>query len=206
MGTGIGGGLIVDGRPFSGSRGAAEEIGHVVVAAGGALCSCGRRGCVEGYAGRRSMAGVASAMVEAGRSTVLFDIRDQEGKTKLTSKVWARALAEDDELAGDDRDVAVAADVPAYLEPAGPGEHRAQAHEVEVKLGHRTKTLLAGRSLVHAEALLRQRQPQHVPDPRVVLDQQDRAATRTQPASALAHGSGPRLPSASVHAHLHRPV
>ncbi len=99
MGTGIGGGLILDGRPFAGSRGAAGEIGHVVVTAGGALCSCGRRGCVEGYAGRRSMAGVASAMVDAGWRTALFDIRDDEGKTKLTSKVWARALSEGDELA-----------------------------------------------------------------------------------------------------------
>ena len=37
MGTGIGGGLILDGRPFQGSRGAAGEIGHVVVRSGGAL-------------------------------------------------------------------------------------------------------------------------------------------------------------------------
>ncbi|GIF01863.1 hypothetical protein Ari01nite_93270 [Paractinoplanes rishiriensis] len=50
MGTGIGGGLTLDGRPFSGARGAAWEIGHVVVQAGGALCSCGRRGCAEAYA------------------------------------------------------------------------------------------------------------------------------------------------------------
>lgn len=107
MGTGIGGGLILGGRPFTGSRGAAGEVGHVVVDAGGALCTCGRRGCAEGYAGRRSMAGVAAAMVEAGRSTSLFRIRDDEGKTKLTSKVWARALSEDDELAGELFDMAV---------------------------------------------------------------------------------------------------
>ena len=107
LGTGIGGGLILGGRPFHGSRGAAGEVGHVVVAAGGALCSCGRRGCAEAYAGRRSMAGVASAMVEAGRSTALFDIRDEEGKEKLTSKVWARALADGDELAGELFDMAV---------------------------------------------------------------------------------------------------
>lgn len=101
MGTGIGGGLILDGRPFNGSRGAAGEIGHVIVRAGGALCTCGRRGCVEGYAGRRSMAGVVSAMVDAARPTALYRIRDDERKTKLTSKVWARALAEDDELASE---------------------------------------------------------------------------------------------------------
>ncbi len=99
MGTGIGGGLILDGRPFNGSRGAAGEIGHVVVLAGGALCTCGRRGCAEAYAGRRSMRGVASAMVDAGWETSLFDIRDEEGKTGLTSKVWSKALDGGDKLA-----------------------------------------------------------------------------------------------------------
>lgn len=99
MGTGIGGALVLDGRPFNGSRGAAGEIGHVVVQPGGALCSCSRRGCVEAYAGRRSMTATAEAMVDAGRKSSLFDIRDDEGKEKLTSKVWARALDENDALA-----------------------------------------------------------------------------------------------------------
>jgi glucokinase len=54
---------------------------------------------VEAYAGRRSMAAIATAMVEAGRSTSLFEIRDAEGKQRLTSKVWARALEEADALA-----------------------------------------------------------------------------------------------------------
>lgn len=99
MGTGIGGGLILDGRPYGGSRGAAGEIGHVIVLAGGALCTCGRRGCAEAYAGRRSMRGAATTMVDAGWKTSLFDIRDDEGKTKLTSTVWAQALENKDELA-----------------------------------------------------------------------------------------------------------
>lgn len=107
MGTGIGGGLILDGRPFQGSRGAAGEIGHVIVQAGGALCTCGRRGCVEAYAGRRAMAGVVSAMVDAGRPTSLYRIQEEEGKARLTSRVWARALEEGDVLAGELYDLAV---------------------------------------------------------------------------------------------------
>ncbi len=107
MGTGVGGALILDGRPFNGSRGAAGEIGHVIVRAGGALCSCGRRGCVEAYAGRRSMAAIAASMVDAGRQTSLFAIRDDEGKTRLTSKVWARALEESDSLAEQLFDMAI---------------------------------------------------------------------------------------------------
>ena len=107
MGTGIGGGLILDGRPFGGSRGSAGELGHVIVRADGALCACGRRGCVEAYAGRASMAATAEAMVDAGRATSLFDIRDDEGKAGLTSRVWARALDEGDELAVELFDTAI---------------------------------------------------------------------------------------------------
>ncbi len=99
LGTGVGGALILDGRPYVGSRGAAGEVGHVVVQVGGALCSCGRRGCVEAYAGRRSMGGAASTMVDAGWPTSLFEIRDEEGKPSLTSKVWAKALDDEDPLA-----------------------------------------------------------------------------------------------------------
>ncbi len=51
MGTGIGGGLILDGLPFTGAHGASGEIGHVIIREAGALCRCGRRGCVEAYAG-----------------------------------------------------------------------------------------------------------------------------------------------------------
>ena len=101
MGTGIGGALILGGRPYDGQGGAAGEIGHVVVRAGGALCGCGRRGCVEAYAGRRSMEAAAEVMTAAGRSTALFDIRDKHHKTSLTSKVWATALAQHDPLAGE---------------------------------------------------------------------------------------------------------
>lgn len=107
MGTGIGGGLILDGRPFAGSHGAAGEIGHMIIRQGGALCTCGRRGCTEAYAGRRSMRGIVTAMIDAGRTTSLLDIRDDEDKKKLTSKVWARALDEGDELAGQLFDTAV---------------------------------------------------------------------------------------------------
>ncbi len=107
MGTGIGGGLILDGRPFAGARGAAGEIGHVTVHPGGALCSCGRRGCVEAYAGRRMMRGAVEGMVEAGRHTSLYEIRDDEGKSTFTSKVWARALEEGDELTVELFDLAI---------------------------------------------------------------------------------------------------
>lgn len=51
LGTGVGGGLILDGRLYRGATGAAGELGHQVVRVGGQRCACGRRGCLEAYAG-----------------------------------------------------------------------------------------------------------------------------------------------------------
>lgn len=98
LGTGIGGGLIVDGKPFNGARGAAGEIGHVIVHAGGELCDCGRRGCAEAYAGRRKMTETVQKRQAAGRASKLFAIQQDEGKPTATSKVWAHALENEDPL------------------------------------------------------------------------------------------------------------
>jgi glucokinase len=97
-GTGVGGGLILDGKPWLG-RGGAGEIGHMVVKIGGARCPCGRRGCLEAYAGRAAMEAKARRQVEKGRHTDLFKIMEQRGRTKLTSAVWARAIDHKDKLA-----------------------------------------------------------------------------------------------------------
>ena len=50
LGTGVGGGFIINGAVWHGSTGIAGEIGHIVIAAGGRKCSCGARGCLEAYA------------------------------------------------------------------------------------------------------------------------------------------------------------
>jgi len=97
-GTGVGGGLVLDGKPWVG-RGAAGEIGHVVVEIDGARCTCGRRGCMEAYAGRSAMEAHVAKQVEKGRSTDLFKLMKERKRTRLTSGIWARALEHGDELA-----------------------------------------------------------------------------------------------------------
>jgi glucokinase len=97
-GTGVGGGLILDGKPWIG-RGAAGEIGHVVVRRGGARCTCGRRGCMEAYAGRLAMEIKARKEVKKGAKTDLFRIMEEHGRDRLTSGVWERALDHGDDLA-----------------------------------------------------------------------------------------------------------
>lgn len=98
-GTGVGGGVILDGHQWDG-RGSAGEIGHVCVQhIDGELCGCGRRGCMEAYAGRGRMEAAARAAVAAGETTRLFEIMQDRGKTRLASGVWQHAAEEGDALA-----------------------------------------------------------------------------------------------------------
>jgi glucokinase len=97
-GTGVGGGLILDGKPWIG-RGAAGEVGHMVVKRGGARCTCGRKGCMEAYAGRLAMEIKARKEVKKGARTDLFRIMEERGRDRLTSGVWEQALKHGDDLA-----------------------------------------------------------------------------------------------------------
>ncbi len=97
-GTGVGGALVIRGKRWLG-RGAAGEIGHTVVKMGGARCECGRRGCLEAYAGRGAMESKARRAASRGTKTILFELMEKRGRTRLTSGIWARALDRDDKLA-----------------------------------------------------------------------------------------------------------
>jgi len=97
-GTGIGGAVVIGGKRWLG-RGAAGEIGHTVIKVGGAKCECGRRGCLEAYAGRGAMEAKARREAAHGTKTDLFELAEKHGRTRLTSGIWARALERDDKLA-----------------------------------------------------------------------------------------------------------
>jgi len=97
-GTGVGGGIIIGGTPYKG-RGAAGEIGHTMVRAGGAMCRCGHRGHLEAYAGRAAMEERARRMIGKGVKSSLLSIMEARGRDRMTSGVWGRALEHDDKLA-----------------------------------------------------------------------------------------------------------
>jgi glucokinase len=97
-GTGVGGGVILDGTPWHG-RGGAGEIGHMVVRENGRRCPCGRKGCLEAYAGRAAMEARARRLHTDGVRTHLFDIAEEHGRDRLTSGIWERALEHGDRLA-----------------------------------------------------------------------------------------------------------
>lgn len=109
VGTGVGAGLILHGEPYEGSVGGAGEFGHTVVVLNGAVCPCGRRGCVEAYAGRRAIGHAAERAVAAGRETVLFSIVEQRGARTVTAGAIQEALDKGDTLVADLLDEAVAA-------------------------------------------------------------------------------------------------
>jgi glucokinase len=98
VGTGVGAGLILDGTPYFGVHGGAGEFGHMVVELDGVECPCGRRGCVEAYAGRRALADAVEAAVARGEETVLPDLMKERGKSRLGSGVFRAALDAGDRL------------------------------------------------------------------------------------------------------------
>lgn len=71
VGSGIGSGLVLNGRLYEGATGVAGEIGHVKVHPGGRTCGCGEKGCLEAYAGGHNLGRRAGEAIAAGRETSL---------------------------------------------------------------------------------------------------------------------------------------
>ena len=71
----------------------------MVVKRGGAECPCGRRGCMEAYAGRKAMEAEARKRHADGEKTDLFKLMEKHEKPRLTSGIWERAIDHEDKLA-----------------------------------------------------------------------------------------------------------
>lgn len=104
LGTGVGGGILTDGRLYRGAGGGAAELGHVIVCGGGELCTCGSYGCLEMYASGRALARFAKG--NAGDQTY-----DPQG---LLAK-----LEEDGDLEGEEVGRLIKQGYPGALVAAG---------------------------------------------------------------------------------------
>jgi len=97
LGTGIGGGIISDGRLVHGTADNAAELGHIIIYPAGRLCGCGQRGCVEAHASASSTARRATEAVEAGAESSLKKVLEEKGR--ITCKDVYQHLADGDKLA-----------------------------------------------------------------------------------------------------------
>ena len=97
LGTGIGGGIISDGRLLRGSSGNAAELGHTIVQTNGRLCTCGQKGCGEAYASAMNTAKRAAEAIEAGAKSSLKEVLKKN--SQITCKDVYEHLAKGDKLA-----------------------------------------------------------------------------------------------------------
>lgn len=97
VGTGIGGGIVLDGRIHRGRRFSAAEIGHISLFEGGRQCGCGLCGCFEAHASRTAIERDIREALAEGRSSVISDLADLS-EPKIRSGSFARAIEADDAL------------------------------------------------------------------------------------------------------------
>src|SRR5438067_13910661 len=101
VGTGIGSGIVQNGRLYTGLTGTAGEVGHMTVEAGGRICGCGSRVCREAYASRTAITKAIMAEIHHGRSSLLAEDADhqlKEGETIIRSGLLASAIEHNDAL------------------------------------------------------------------------------------------------------------
>ena len=97
LGTGVGGGVVLNGKLFEGYKSAGTEIGHMVTHVNGKLCTCGRRGCFECYASARALIALTKERMQAELTSKMWEIAktldNVDGRTAFD------ALRLDDEIA-----------------------------------------------------------------------------------------------------------
>lgn len=96
VGTGVGSGIVQNGKIYQGSTGTAGEIGHIIVDSGGRLCPCGGHGCLEAYASRTAIEKKILASLKKGHKSVISEVIKEDGG--IRSKHIKFALDEGDDI------------------------------------------------------------------------------------------------------------
>ncbi len=97
LGTGVGGGIIVDGKIYAGSNFAGAEIGHTVIEVDGAQCSCGRKGCFEAYSSATGLIRMTKEAIAEHPDSVMAKLGEKNGK--VTARTSFDSMREGDEYA-----------------------------------------------------------------------------------------------------------
>ncbi len=97
LGTGVGGGIIIDGKIYSGSNFAGAEIGHTVIEVDGAQCSCGRKGCFEAYSSATGLIRMTKEAIAQNPDGIMAKMAEKNGK--VTARTSFDSMREGDEAA-----------------------------------------------------------------------------------------------------------
>lgn len=91
LGTGVGGGIILDGKIYRGFNGIGAELGHIVIESGGEQCTCGRKGCWEAYASVTALIRQTERAMKKNPNSLMHKIAEEEGKVSgMTAFVAAK--------------------------------------------------------------------------------------------------------------------
>ncbi|MBQ7370025.1 MAG: ROK family glucokinase [Clostridia bacterium] len=85
LGTGVGGGIVVDGKLIEGNKGAGAELGHCVIVADGEPCTCGRKGCLEAYASATALIRETKRAMQANKNSKMWEIGSLDEVTGKTA-------------------------------------------------------------------------------------------------------------------------
>lgn len=98
LGTGVGGGIVIDGKIYSGSNFAGAEIGHMVIDANGPQCTCGRKGCFEVFSSATGLVRMTKEAMEADKNSDMHKI-SEERNGKVTARTAFDAMRMGDKTA-----------------------------------------------------------------------------------------------------------
>lgn len=85
LGTGVGGGIVIDGKIVEGNGGAGAELGHSVISVDGEPCACGRRGCLEAYASATALIRDTKRAMEKNPDSLMWEIGSTDAVTGKTA-------------------------------------------------------------------------------------------------------------------------
>ena len=100
IGTGIGGGIILNNNLYQGSQGFAGEIGHTIIVEDGNLCECGRKGCLEAYCGGKAIGKIAKNIASIDKNSV-FNLLAAKTNKQISAETVSMAYYENNEEAVD---------------------------------------------------------------------------------------------------------
>ena len=98
LGTGVGGGIIIDGKIYAGSNFAGAEIGHTVIGIDGPQCSCGRKGCFEAYSSATALIRMTKEKMDVCPDSVMHKITEERGG-KVSARTSFDAMRQGDAAA-----------------------------------------------------------------------------------------------------------